>query len=526
MRKEAYGPDLFRLIPIFLGLVLALTVLLPLAGMFLNLNGESIQAVFGSGMLGTVLRNSVTVSLLTTVISMVLAFLLAWCVERTAIPFKKCIRILATLPMLIPSVSIGMGAILLGGNNGLLTNLFGFEGGSVYGLPGIVWGSVMYSFPVAFLMFANVLRYEDSAPYEAAEILGISPVHRFFSITLPYLRKPLISVAFSVFTLSFTDYGVPLMVGGKFKTLPMVMYQEVIGQLDFAKGCVYGIMMLIPAVIAFIVDYVNKDGGNSAFVIKPFVLKKKPWKDALAFLVSVLITLFSILPIISFIVLAFVKKYPTDLTLTLANIQKTLAANGGKYLLNSVLIALSVAVIGSVICILLAYYTARFCRKLNRGLHLVAISTASVPGIVLGLSYILAFKSTPIYGTMVILIAVNIVHFLSSPYLMIYASFSKVNKNMEAVASTLGIGKLRLLFDIMLKGCKNTIGEMFSFFFVNSMMTISAVSFLANTKNKPIALLINQFEAQAQMEYAAVVSLLILVFNIVVKVICERSKEN
>jgi iron(III) transport system permease protein len=65
---------------------------------------------------------------------------------------------------------------------------------------------------------------------------------------------------------------------------------------------------------------------------------------------------------------------------------------------------------------------------------------------------------------------------------------------------------------------------MFAYFFVNGMMTISAVSFLANTVNKPIALMINQFEAQAQMEYAAVVSLMILVVNIAVKAVFEMKK--
>ncbi len=514
----------FRCIPLFLCLVLVLTVIVPLAGMFLHLDGESLRKVLGNDTLGGILGNSIVSSLLTMVISLVLALVLAWCVERTAIPFKKTISLLATLPMLIPSVSIGMGAILLGGNNGLLTNLLGLEGGTVYGLPGILWGSVMYSFPVAFLMLANVLRYEDTAPYEAADILGIPPLHRFVSITFPYLRKPLVSIAFSVFTLSFTDYGVPLMVGGKYKTLPMVMYQEVIGQLDFGKGCVYGIIMLIPAVIAFLLDYANQDGGNSTFVIKPFVPKRDVLRDSVAFAVSVVLALFSILPILSFIVLAFMKKYPTDLSLTLSNLEKTLASGGGTYLVNSLVIALAVAFFGTGLCVLIAYFTARSKGRLSRGLHLISMSTASVPGIVLGLSYILAFRATPIYGTMVILILVNMVHFLSSPYLMIYSSFSKINPNMEAVASTLGIGRLRLLVDIMLLGCKNTVKEMFSYLFVNSMMTISAVSFLANTRNKPIALMINQYEAQAQMEYAAVVSLLILVLNIAVKILCERRK--
>ncbi len=513
-----------KAVSIFMVLIFLVTMVIPLGGMFLHLDAESIEKVFSNESLLTVTGNSILSAFLTTVISLILAYILAWCVERTKMPHKKTVRFFATVPMLIPSVSIGMGAILVGGNNGFLTNIFGIEGGKVYGLLGIVWGSVMYSLPVAFLMISNILRYEDSAPYEAATVLGIPPIHRFFSITFPYLRKPMISAAFAIFTLSFTDYGVPLMVGGKFKTLPMVMYQEVIGQLDFGKGCVYGAIMLIPAIIAFVLDFMNSDKGNSAFVIKPFILVKNKVKDSAAFLVSALITTVSLLPIISFITLAFVKKYPSDLTFSLEHFVKTFYANGAQYLFNSVVISLSVAFFGTAIGIACAYFTARLKGKTAKYLHLMAMSTAAVPGIVLGLSYVLFFKGSFIYDTLLILVMVNIVHFFSSPYLMMYTSFSKVNENLEAVASTLGIGKAKLLFDIILEGCKDTVKEMFSYFFVNSMMTISAVSFLAGTRTKPIALMINQFEAQSQLEAAAAVSFMILAVNIAVKMVGEKNK--
>ena len=98
---------------------------------------------------------------------------------------------------------------------------------------GVIAGSVMYAFPLAFLMIDNVMKYEDSSPYEAAQVLGIPRWRQLISITLPYLRKPLISIVFAVFTWIVTDYGVPLMVGGKFTTLPVLLYQEVIGQLNF-----------------------------------------------------------------------------------------------------------------------------------------------------------------------------------------------------------------------------------------------------------------------------------------------------
>ena len=70
--------------------------------------------------------------------------------------------------------------------------------------------------------------------------------------------------------LVVTDYGVPLMVGGKTITLPVLMYQEVIGLLNFDTGIAVGFVLLIPAVIAFVVDMLNADKGKMSFVSTGF----------------------------------------------------------------------------------------------------------------------------------------------------------------------------------------------------------------------------------------------------------------
>jgi iron(III) transport system permease protein len=100
-----------------------------------------------------------------------------------------------------------------------------------------------------------------------------------------------------------------------------------------------------------------------------------------------------------------------------------------------------------------------------------------------------------------------------------YNTFSKLNGNLEYVGKTLGIRRLFILKDVILPMAKETIIEMFSYFFVNSMMTISAVSFLATAQNKPLSLMINLFQAQMIVEGAAFVSLTILTVNILMKFI-------
>ncbi len=491
-------------------------VILPLVRMLSNIDLGSLRSVLQAEGFGTLLGNSLKATVLSTLVVLVLAYVLAVCVERTGIKGKEIFNIILVLPMLIPSISHGMGLLVMFGNNGLLTRLLHLNS-NIYGLTGIVAGSVLYAFPVAYLMIADVLKYQDCSPYQAAKVLGIPGWRQFTAITFPYLRKPLISVTLAVFTMIITDYGVPLMVGGKFQTLPVTLYQEVIGRLKFGKGSVYGLILLIPAVIGFIFDVLNKDKGNSAYVAAAPDLKKNKLRDTAAYLFCGVVSAAALLPTVVFGILAFAKKYPTDLSFTLKNLEDALRLNAGTYLINSILIAVFVAVVGVLVAFITAYLTARMKTKVSKALHLCAITSAAIPGVVLGLSYVLVFKGSPIYGTIAILIMVNIIHFISSPYLMMYNSLSKLNENLESVGHTLDISRFRMIKDVIVPQSRYTILEMFSYFFVNSMMTISAVSFLSTTANKPAALMITQFEGQMQLEAAAVVSLSILLVNLAIK---------
>jgi iron(III) transport system permease protein len=501
---------------LLIGLFLLITVVFPLGAMLVNLADADIGAIVGSERFREALINSVAAAALGTVFSIVIAYLFALSVVRTNIRFREVFGIFVTIPMLIPSISHGMGLVILLGSNGIITRLFGL-GGTIYGLRGIVMGSVLYAFPVAFLMLADILKYEDGAPYEAASVLGVPRLNQFFSITFPYLRKPLISVVFATFTLIFTDYGIPLMIGGRFITLPVLMYQEVIGLLNFSRGSVIGSFLLIPAVAAFVFDLLSRERGNASFVVQEKAKRAGKLREAASFGYCAVVCLLIALPIVVFILLTFIARYPDDMTFSLANIAKTMNMGAGRYLANSLIIALGVSILGTVLSYITAWLTARTGGVSSKFLHLVSITSLAIPGLVLGLSYVLFFKGSFIYGTLSMLMLVNTVHFFASPYLMAYNSLGKLNHNLEDVGLTLGVSRFRILRDVLVPQTRLTILEMVSYFFVNSMMTISAVSFLNTIRNKPVSLLITQFEAQLFLEAAAFVSLLILGCNFIMK---------
>jgi len=408
--------------------------------------------------------------------------------------------VLFTLPMLIPSISHGQGLVLLFGDNGLVTNLMGWNIG-LYGYKGIVMGSVLYSFPVAFLMFHDSFQYEDFTVYEAAGVLGLSGWHQFLTITLPSMRRTIVSAVLAVFTMVFTDYGVPLMTGGTVMTLPVYMYREVIGMMNFSGGAVVGVVLLMPAVAAFLMDLKNSGtAAPSSTVTKPYRIPENRGRDMAVYGVFGIVLLALCLPIGAFVLLSFVKQYPIDMSFSLENVDRLLSGGIGMYFVNSMAVALVTALAGTVLSYFAAFATARSERSLsNRVLHFISMLSLAIPGIVLGLSFVLTFKTLPFYSTIFILVLVNIVHFFSSPYLLAYNSLSKFNANLEDVGDSLGISRLRMLLDVYIPCTRATIVEMYSYYFVNAMITISAVSFLVNFRTMPLSLLIPQLESQSSL---------------------------
>lgn len=492
-------------------------VMAPVISMLCRITPNAVKSVVESPQFKPAVWNSVSIALVATTISLVVSMFAALCMERTAIKLKSIWNIIFIIPMLIPSISHAFGIVALFGANGVLTKFFKLDG-SIYGFWGMVTGAVMYSFPVLFLMFINTLRYEDGMSYKAAEVLGIPPIFRFKDITMPYLKKTVISAFFAGFTMIITDYGVPLMVGGKKITLAVLMYNKAISMLDYSSGSVIGTFLLLPAIVAFLVDLLNPEKGQNGFSFEPVIPKKKIFRDSLSYIFCTSISICVLAPVIAFCMMTFETKYPVDKTFTLYHIQKTMNRGAGTYLINSIFYAVLVAIFGTILAFVCAYLTARVKDLFSRWLHLISVMSMAIPGIVLGISYVIFFHNMPLYGTIFIIILVNSIHFFASPYLMIYNALGKVNPNLEAVGESLGVRRIFIIKDIIIPKVKYTICEMFVYFFINSMMTISAVSFLAPPSPKPVALMINQFEAQMLMESAAFVSLIILGVNLIVKI--------
>lgn len=490
-----------------------ITVFFPLFEMLRRVEWSSFGLLIGSNVFKESLMNSLFVTTIATIISVVISYILAFTLNRTNIKRRALLKVMLTLPMLIPSISLGLGLINLFGKNGIISSVFGFN---ILGSKGIILGSILYSFPVSFLMLDDGFNYIDNTMYDTAKVLGLNKWQIFKTITLCYMKKPLLSSLFAVFTLIFTDYGVPLSVGGKFITLPVFLYKEVIGLLDFSKGTMIGLFLLIPAIISFLFDNFSKDYTFNSN-IKKYRVNKNRKRDIVCGIFTYFILLFVVSILFSFVYYAFINNIVLDKSFSLKHFEYVFNDNVYKNILNSLVISILVSILGTFISYFSAYITARVKGISGKIIHILTISTLAIPGIVLGLSYTISFKNTSIYNTYFILVLVNIIHFIASPYLMAYNALQKVNPNYEVVAKTCNISIFRIIKDVIIPCTKKTIREMFVYFFVNSMITISAVTFLFNSNTMPLSLLINNYESSMMFGEAAIISLIILIFNLVIK---------
>ena len=87
---------------------------------------------------------------------------------------------------------------------------------NIYGATGIIVAECLYCFPNALFILYTTLSAVDTRLDEAAQSLGASALKTFYKVTLPSAKYGIASAAALVFNLTITDFGVPVVIGGNY----------------------------------------------------------------------------------------------------------------------------------------------------------------------------------------------------------------------------------------------------------------------------------------------------------------------
>src|SRR5581483_8039597 len=207
-------------------------------------------AFFNTWRLFRILLNSLAVSAVSTVITVGVALILAYAVTRTTVPGKRFLSLMSLLPLISPPFLVSLAFVLLLGRNGVVTRALGLDW-SIYGFHGIVIAQVFTFLPQAYILLANVLGNIDASLEEAAENLGAGVLTTLSRVTLALARPGLASAALIVFILCMTDFGNPILIGGRYNVLATEIYAQVIGLNDFPAAAVMSVVLLVPCLIAY-----------------------------------------------------------------------------------------------------------------------------------------------------------------------------------------------------------------------------------------------------------------------------------
>ncbi len=471
--------------------------------------------------------NSLFIAAISTVITVLIAFGFAYALSRSCMRFKGVFRLIAMVPILVPSLLPGIALVYLFGNQGVIKGLL--FGHSIYGPIGIVIGSVFFTLPHAFIIIQTALSISDARLYEASVSLRASKWKTFWTVTIPGARYGLISAAFVVFNLVITDFGLPKVIGGQFNVLAVDIYKQVIGQQNFEMGAVVSVVLLVPALMAFTVDRIVQRRQVALLTARSVAYEPAPNPrfDRLCLVYCILVAVF-ILGLLGMCqYAALIKFWPYNLSLSLNNYNFDVMDGGGwASYWNSIKLALWTAGVGTCIIFSGAYIVEKMNGFLvGRGVfQLFAMMPMAIPGMVLGLAYIFFFNepSNPfnfIYGTLAILVVCTVTHFYTVGHLTALTALKQMDPEFEAVSSSLKQPVWRLFSRITVPVCLPAILDISIYIFVNAMTTVSAVVFLYSPDTTLASVAVLNMDDAGDIAPAAAMGMMIFYTNATARVI-------
>lgn len=471
--------------------------------------------------------HSVWTAAVTAIVVVPLAFTFAYGLTRSRIPGRGLFRAVMMVPILAPSLLPALSLIMLFGNQGLLKSwLFG---GSIYGPPGIIAAQIFACFPHATIILAVALTTADARLYEAADVLRAGRIRTFLTVTLPGAAYGLVSAGVVVFTLVVTDFGIPKVIGGSFNVLATDVYKQVVGQHNFNMGAVVGIVLLIPAVAGFWLErWARKrraatiSGRAVTYVPKPRLARDLP---LLLFCTGIAAVLVGIVAIAFWS--SLIRFWPWNLSLTWDNYEfGRFDTAGWGSVLTSLQMAAWAAALGTPVIFVTAWLVERTPAAgfLRGTVGFLATAPLAIPGLVLGLAYILFFNhpSNPLnlfYGGMAILALNSVVHFWTVGHLTATTALRQLDPEFEAASASLKVPVWSTFARVTVPICLPAGLEIAAYIFVNAMTTVSAVIFLYGADYKPAAVAAVQMEESGQTSAAAGMACVILAVALAVKTV-------
>lgn len=514
-----------------------------------SFNFSNYKVVYSTIVNWKALTNTVQLSLMVMVASVLITFPLAWLVGRTDLPGKKTYRTLLVASYMIPPY---VGAIAwvqllnpsVGYLNQVLKWMFNLQQApfDIYTFGGLAWVLTLFYSPFAFITISRAMEKMDPTLEEAARVSGASPLKTLFDVTLPLMAPSILAGGLLVFIAAGSCFGIPAIVGmpGNIEVMTTrivtYIYMGDDKGIRDATALAASLMILANSLLFFMTwmlgrkDYTTISGKST----RPNIVELGKWKWPAFIGVGLYATIAVIIPLFSILITSLLKSMSKPISLDNLSLESWLpvltSAQYMESIWNSVVYAVIAATVGTILSVFIAYLSVK-TRVKGRSLpDLLTIIGGSTPSIVIALALVITFSGNyglNLYSTMWILIVSYLVKYMTMSVRTIAASLSQVHVSLEEAALNSGASWLRTCKDIILPLIAPSVIAGWFLIFMPSFYELTMSLLLYSGDTKTIGVLLYELQTYADTQNASVLSVIILSIVLLGNIILNKvSKGN
>ena len=497
---NVYSLIILGLFALFLIYPMALLLKQSVLGEDGGFSWANFQRFFSQKYYFSTLLNSLKSTLTTTFVALALGIPFAYVYTFYRVKGSRMLYVLSILCCMSAPFIGAYSWILLMGRSGIITqffkSVFGIKLGSIYGFGGIVLVQSLKLFPLVFIYMVGAFRNIDQSLLEAAENLGCTGVKRFFRVTLMLTMPTVLAAALLVFMRAFADFGTPLLIGEGYRTFPVEIYNQYLGEQggdhNFAAA-ISVIAILITAIFFVIQKYLTSKFNFSINALHP-VSRRKAGRGfgAAIHVFAYLLVAVAFMPQIYLIYTSFknVKRKLFAPGYSLVSYKAALGKNALGSIGNTLVMGLSALAFIIVFATIIAYLVVRRKNVINNSIDVISMLPYIIPGSIIGIALVIAFNKEPLVltGTMTIMIIAVCIRRLPYTVRSSVASLGQIPMTIEEAAISLGSSKMSAFFRVTVPMMSNGIiaGAILSW--VAIITEMSSAIILYNSKTVTLTL--------------------------------------
>lgn len=471
MKKKNFKLDFWGYAKIAIFLIFAIFLIYPFFSLFIRsfynvdnkLSLDNFKTFFGYQYYYETLFRSLKVAVITTLTSVVIGVPLAYITTRYNIWGKRVVNVMIIMSLMSPPFIGAYSWIMLLGRNGSITNFLtnlGLNVPSIYGFTGIILVFTLKLYPFVYLYVKGALEGIDGSLEEAAENLGMSKWRRILTVTLPVILPTIAAGAVMVFMSSLADFGTPMLIGEGYKVLPVLIYEEYMSEMGGNAGLASALSIIVVlcslSVLLYQKRVIDKKQYNMSGLRPPKIEELSILPRILMTALTLLVAFVTFLPQIVVVYTSFLKTsgpiFSGGFSL---DSYHTIFYKLGSNIRNTFVFSTVAIVFIIIIGITIAYLITKRKSKSSDALDLLVMFPYVIPGAVLGIGLVLAFKNgfmntgvLTIIGTPTIMIIAYVIRKMPYTVRSSSAILMQVDQSVEEASISLGVSPMKSFFTV------------------------------------------------------------------------------